>query len=200
MKKKISDSIEIMDAETHLVKKEKPKRRLPTLAKKEKKELISLKDEVTRLKESLDEKSKQADEFLSHIQRLQAEFENFKKSAEKEKAEHIKYASESVVKDLLDPYENLERAIENGKNSDNKDSLLDGVEMTYKQMQDVLEKNGLEPIEALGKKFDPYKHEVLLSETRDDVEEGTILEEIQKGYTLNKKVIKYSKVKISKKE
>ncbi|MFQ5888056.1 MAG: nucleotide exchange factor GrpE, partial [Candidatus Hydrothermarchaeales archaeon] len=194
------DKIQIRDAETHLVKKEKSKRRLPTLTRKEKKEFVSLEDEITKLKESLEEKTRQADEFLSHLQRLQAEFENYKKNAEKEKTEFVKYASEGLVKDLLDVYENLERAIENGKKSDNKEALLEGVEMTYKQMKETLEKEGLEPIEAMGEKFDPFKHEVLLSEVRDDLEEGTILEEIQRGYTLNKKVIKYSKVKISKKE
>ncbi len=199
-KKDKSVKIQIRDTWTDLVKKEKPKRRLPTVTKKEKKEIVSLKDEITKLKESLDEKTKQADEFLGHLQRLQADFENFKKNAEKDKAEYVKYACEGLIKDLIDVYENLERAIENGKESDNKGALLEGVEMTFKQMKNLMEKEGLELINALGEKFDPYKHEVLLSETRKDLEEGTILEEIQRGYMLNKKVIKYSKVKISKKK
>ncbi len=199
-KKEKTDKIQLRDAETHLVEKEKSKTRFPKLTKKDKKQLVTLKDEITRLKESLNEKTKQADEFLSHLQRLQAEFENYKKNQEKEKTEFVKYASERLIIDILDIYENLERAIENGKTSDNKEALLEGVEMTYKQMNQTLEKEGLEPIEAAGKKFDPYKHEVLLSEIRKDLEEGTIIEEIQRGYTLNKKVIKYSKVKISKKE
>ncbi|MEE8359241.1 MAG: nucleotide exchange factor GrpE [Candidatus Hydrothermarchaeales archaeon] len=199
-KKDKSVKIQIRDTRTDLVKKETPERRLPTVAKKEKREIVSLKDEITTLKESLDEKTKQTDEFLGHLQRLQADFENFKKNAEKDKAEYVKYASEGLIKDLIDVYENLERAIENGKESDNTEALLEGVEITFKQMKNIMEKEGLEPINALGEKLDPYKHEVLLSETRKDLEEGTILEEIQRGYTLNKKVIKYSKVKISKKE
>ena len=118
---------------------------------------------------------------------------------EKEKTEYIKYASEEIIRDILDSYENLERAIENGRNSDNKDALLEGVEMTYKQLKDILEKKGLETIKAVGEKFDPYRHEVLLSEINKDLEDGTIIEEIQRGYKLNNKVLKYSKVKISKK-
>lgn len=200
IKKDKSVKIQIRDIRTDLVKKELPERRLPTVAKKEKKEIVSLKDEITQLKESLDEKTKQTDEFLGHLQRLQADFENFRKNAEKDKAEYVKHACEGLVKDLIDVYENLERAIENGKESDNTGALLEGVEMTFKQMKNIMEKEGLEPINALGEKLDPYKHEVLLSEIRKDLEEGTILEEIQRGYTLNKKVIKYSKVKISKKE
>ncbi len=200
IKKDKSVKIQIRDTRTDLVKKEQPERRLPTVVMKEKKEIVSLKDEITKLKESLDEKTKQTDEFLGHLQRLQADFENFRKNAEKDKAEYVKYAREGLVKDLIDVYENLERAIENGKESDNTEALLEGVEITFKQMKNIMEKEGLEPINALGEKLDPYKHEVLLSETRKDLEEGTILEEIQRGYTLNKKVIKYSKVKISKKK
>ncbi|MFQ6137184.1 MAG: nucleotide exchange factor GrpE [Candidatus Hydrothermarchaeales archaeon] len=170
------------------------------LAKRRRKEgqLVSLEDEVSKLKESLEEKTKQADEFLSHMQRLQAEFENYKKRAEKEKEDFVKYASEGIILKLLDVYENLERAIENSREYKNDGGLIRGIEMTYKQLKGILENEGLVPIKAVGEKFDPFRHEAVLSEVRADVEENTILEELQRGYTLNNKVIRYSKVKISK--
>ncbi|MBI4344304.1 MAG: nucleotide exchange factor GrpE [Euryarchaeota archaeon] len=142
---------------------------------------------------------KKAEEYLTRLKYLQAEFDNYRKRVEKEREEFAKYATERLVRQLLDVYENLERALENGANED-KEALLKGVEMTFQQLKDVLEKEGLEPIKTQGVRFDPFLHEAVLQEEREDCDEGTVLEEYQRGYTLNKRVLRYSKVKVAKKK
>lgn len=132
--------------------------------------------------------------------RLSAEFDNFRKRTLKEREEFIKYANEKLILELIDILENLERGLENAKKSENKDKLIEGMELIYKQFKNVLEKNGLVPIKAVGEKFDPYKHEAMMQTLTDEYDEGTVLEEFARGYMLNNKVIRYSKVKVSKKK
>ena len=155
--------------------------------------------DIETLKRELEEKKNEAQEYLTHLKYLQAEFDNYRKRVEKEREEFAKYATERLVRQLLDAYENLERALENGAKGD-KEALLKGVEMTFQQLKDVLEKEGLKPIKALGARFDPFLHEAVLQEEREDCDEGTVLEEYQRGYTLNKRVLRYSKVKVAKKK
>src|SRR3990172_9087278 len=105
--------------------------------------------EIEALKKELEEKKKEAEEYLTRLKYLQAEFDNYRKRVEKEREEFAKYATERLVRQLLDVYENLERALENGSRGD-KEALLKGVEMTFQQLKDVLEKEGLEPIKTQG--------------------------------------------------
>lgn len=150
-----------------------------------------LQKEVDNLKNQLiDEK----DRYL----RLNAEFDNARKRAIKDHEEFIKYASERLIQEFIDVFESLERGIENAKKADNKDKLIEGMELVYKKFKVVLEKNGLAPIKALGEKFDHNRHEAMMQTLTDECEEDTILEEFAKGYMLNGKVIRYSKVRVSK--
>lgn len=139
---------------------------------------------------------KQVDEYKNLAMYLRADLENYKKRVAREREDHVKCANESLILELLDVYENLERAVETARKSN--DAMAKGLEMVYANMKAVLEKHGLKPIQAVGEKFDPYLHEAMLQEVDDDREEDTVLEEIQRGYTLNMKVIRYSKVKVSK--
>ncbi len=157
------------------------------------------KEAVAALKKELEEKNKLAEDYLSRLKYLQADFDNYRKMAAKEKEAFVKFANEALIIKFIDVYENLERAIENGKKCD-KEALLQGVEMTYRQLKEVLEKEGLAQIKAVGEKFDPFKHEALVQEEKENCEEGAILEEFQRGYTLKNKVVRYSKVKVSKKK
>ncbi len=141
---------------------------------------------------------KQLEQEKDRCLRLNAEFENQRKRSQKEKEEFVKYANEKIIIELIDIMESLERGLENAKESSNKEKLILGVELIYKQFKNVLDKNGLVPIKALGEKFDPYKHEAMMQTPSDDDEEGTILEEFARGYMLNNKVIRYSKVRVSK--
>lgn len=141
---------------------------------------------------------KQLEEEKDRCLRLNAEFENQRKRLQKEKEEFVKYANEKLIIDLIDIMESLERGLENAKGSNNKDKLIQGLELIYKQLKNILEKNGLVPIKALGEKFDPYKHEAMMQTPSQDDEEDMILEEFARGYMLNNKVIRYSKVRVSK--
>ena len=170
--------------------------------KKLKEDLKDLKTKLQKNKESLVgkeqeiiEKNQKIDDYYSQLQRLQADFENYKKRSEKNMGEYIRYANENLILKIIDIYEDLERAIKTDESHD----LKNGVEMIYNKLKDILQKEGLQEIESEGEKFDPFKHEALMVENHDDYDEGTIIEQLGKGYTLDSKVIKYCKVKVCKK-
>jgi len=153
-------------------------------------------EQLEELKQELEEKGKKAQEYLDNLKYLQAEFDNYRKSVQKEKESTLKYAKEGLILQLLDVYESLDKAIKNG--GEDTGSLIEGVEMIYGEFKKTLEREGLSEIEALGEKFDPFKHEALNVEEDDSKDPNTIVEEYQKGYMLGDKVIRYSKVKVIK--
>jgi molecular chaperone GrpE len=151
--------------------------------------------EVEPLKKELDEKTKLADDYLSRLKYLQADFENYKRMVAREREMYEMCATETLIKNLLPIIDTLECAIASVSNNS---PFVEGIELIYKDLIAVLGKEGLEPIAAVGEKFDPYKHEVIMTVIEDDVPEDTILEELEKGYMVGSKVIRTSKVKVSK--
>jgi molecular chaperone GrpE len=151
---------------------------------------------LSDLKKELKEKNTQIEGYKTRIKYLQADFENYQKRVARERETLKRLAKEDLILRLLDVYENLERGVNNGHQTKKKD-LLKGLEMTYKQLKKILKDEGVEEIEALGKKFDPFLHEALVKESRAGCGKGIILEEYQRGYKLRDKVIRYSKVKVS---
>ena len=149
--------------------------------------------ELNNLKKELEHKNKSIEELTDTLKRLQAEFENYKKRVEKEKTEFVKYANADIISCILPVLDSFEIAL---KNTADREKFAEGIKMIYAQLYSALEAEGLRPISATGEKFDPYRHEVLLKE-ESDKPEGTILEEFQKGYMINDKVLRFSKVKIS---
>ena len=162
----------------------------------EESEVEESEDEITKLNKTLEEKDEEIIELKSHIQRLQADFDNFRKQNDKQKQDLIRYANEGLIVKFLDVYEDMERALEN---STNEEEIREGLELIYSKMKNTLDKEGVEEIPAVGEKFDPFKHEALLVENNPDIENGYIIEELMKGYTLKDNVIRYSKVKVCKK-
>ncbi len=159
-------------------------------------EELALKDEeLTKVKEDLEKQEAETQEYISLSQRLQADFENFKKITDKRNKELLKFANENVIKEFLDCYEDFGRALEIKKDED----LREGVELIYNKFKDVLEKEGVSEIPAKGEKFDLNKHEALMVQESDDVENGYVIEELMKGYMYKDKVLKYSKVIVCKK-
>lgn len=154
-------------------------------------------EKITQVSE-IESLKKQLDEEKDRSIRLAAEFDNFRKRSQKDREEFIKYANEQLILELVDVLENLERGLGNDPESNGKDKLIEGMELVYKQFKNVLEKNGLTPIKAIGEQFDPYKHEAMMITQTDECEEDTVLEEFAKGYMLNNNVIRYSKVRVSK--
>lgn len=178
-------------------KKDEKKNDLQEETQEELLEKLESKDEeIAKLQEELEKQEDQTNEYISYSQRLQADFENYKRHSEKQNAEIIKYANEQLISNILDSYEDLKRAL---NQSNNEKELKEGVELIYSKLKDILEKEGLKEIPTEGEKFDPFKHEALMAENNDDFENGYIIEELMKGYTLKDKVLKYSKVKVCKK-
>ena len=129
--------------------------------------------------------------------RLYAEFETYKRRVNKDKEEIMRYGNESLLNALLPIIDNLELALKHA--SDNvSDGLVQGVEITLKELNKTLEKFGLKAIDADGRHFDPSVHHAMTQVIRDDVEDNTVVEEFRKGYMLNEKVLRPSLVAVSK--
>lgn len=125
--------------------------------------------------------------------RLMADFQNYKKRVEKEKKDLYSYANEKLVTEILAVLDNFERAL---FHEDSGDGFKEGMEMIFKQLVDVLEKSGLAEIAALGEDFDPNFHNAVMTEETEEYESGKVSGVLQKGYTLNGKVIRPSMVKV----
>lgn len=158
----------------------------------------SLEEKVLTLEAELKQSKEQAEDYYVRLQRLQAEFDNFRKRSQKEKEENLKYASERVIKEMLPILDNFERAVASSQSSQDFTAFSQGVEMILKQMKSGLEKEGLTPIEAVGQPFDPKLHDAVLQVDSEDYPENTVVEELQKGYYLKEKVLRPSMVKVSR--
>lgn len=162
--------------------------------KKKKKEDVP--EEVKGQIEEKDEKIKSLQEKLLY---QQADFENFKKLKAKEKMDTLKFANEEIIKELLPVVDNLEMALKHAESTEDYKSIHEGVRITLNQFMKVLEKFGIVSVEAVGQKFDPNFHEAFYQEERDDVEPDTVVSELQKGYLLNDRLVRPSRVTVSKK-
>lgn len=156
----------------------------------------SEKDPIEVLNEDLQKKDEEIAELKNEFLRYKADTENFKKRLRNEKEEFSQYANQRLLKELVLISDNLERAL-SAPNPTVK-SLKEGVDMILKQFHTFLEKEKVEPIEAIGKKFDPTLHEVMCQVESDEHEENTITEEYSKGYRLNGRILHPSKVVITK--
>ncbi|MFH1641708.1 MAG: nucleotide exchange factor GrpE [Nanoarchaeota archaeon] len=146
-----------------------------------------------KVPEETDPKDKKIEELTESLQRLQAEFENYKKYIDNSKKDMMDYAKANMIDKILPILDSFEMAL---KNYCDKEKFVKGVELIYSQLYTMLEKEGLRKIAAEGK-LNPNLHDVLLKE-KSDKEEDTILEELQKGYMLGDKVLRYARVKVSK--
>ncbi|RDW21755.1 nucleotide exchange factor GrpE [Oceanobacillus chungangensis] len=140
---------------------------------------------------------KEKDEVYSRLLRLQAEFDNFKKRSQKEKDADRKYKSQDVVVDLLPALDNFERALQ-VESTPETSNLIEGISMVYRQFQDALKSQGVEPIETEGKEFDPNLHHAVMQVEDESIASNTVVEELQKGYMLKDRVIRPAMVKVNK--
>lgn len=156
--------------------------------------------ELTVLKEQLANKDTIIADYTNQLKRLQAEFENYVKRADKERKEFVVFANENIIKKLLLIVDDFERALEQLKKSGVHETVSKGIEMVAQEFHNILSTEGLKPIDVKGKLFDPYLHEVVTCIVADDCPENTVVEEVQKGYLLGNRVIRFSKVIITKNE
>lgn len=155
------------------------------------------KEESTSTSDALKNSIKEIETLKATNLRMQAEFQNFKKRSEKEKADIYKFANEKLVIELLGVMDNVERAIGSIDTSESNKNVVDGVQMIQKTLEDFLKKHQVEVIEAVGQPFDPQKHHAVMTEANEEHPSETVIEEFQRGYELNGKVVRPSMVKVS---
>jgi molecular chaperone GrpE len=146
------------------------------------------------------ELAQQLEQTQDRLLRLQADFENFRRRALKERTEANQYGHENLVKDLLSTVDNLDRAIDHARKSGDGDleSLLQGVELVQRDLLAALAKHGVRPVEALGKVFDPAYHEAMAQAPDDAVDPNTVIEELQKGYMLRDRLMRAARVVVAR--
>ena len=149
-------------------------------------------DKVKKLEAELEE-------WKNSYTRKLAEFQNFAKRKENEVAEMRKYASEEIVVKLLDNIDNLERAVDASKESQNFDSLIEGVNMILNNLKHLLTEEGVEEIEAAGKEYNPYEHKAMITENKEELDDNMVVQVFQKGYKMKGKVVRPAMVTVNKK-
>ncbi|MGH7208195.1 MAG: nucleotide exchange factor GrpE [Nitrospiraceae bacterium] len=129
--------------------------------------------------------------------RLAAEFENFKRLAQRDQREYIRFANESLLKELLPIVDNLERAIKSSKESPGNDGLIQGVELVLKQYLETLAKFGVHPVNSVGEAFDPSRHQAVAHVESEDASGKIVVEEYQKGYLLQDRILRAAMVAVA---
>jgi molecular chaperone GrpE len=151
-------------------------------------------DKNDDVQKQLDDQQKTIDDYSNTLRRLQADFENYMKRVEREKADLTDYSTHKLLSKIINIVDDFEKAMDLVKNQDQK--ITQGIEMIHKQFHKILKEEGVVAINSVGHKLDPFKHEVLaiIDGEKDDV----VVEELQKGYMFKTKVLRTSKVKITK--
>ena len=146
--------------------------------------------------ETLTEAQEAMAELNERIVRLTADFDNFRKRAQREKDEARQFANQGLLEKLLPVLDNFEMALTAVKDAD--PSVRDGVQMILDQLLGVLKESGVEPVDAMGQPFDPNLHEALSQEETTEVEEGTVVQQVQRGYKLNDRLVRPARVVVAK--
>ncbi len=149
------------------------------------------------LREQLTAKTKEAEEFLDKYLRLAAEFDNYKRLASRDQRDHLRFANEGLLKELLVVIDNLERAIRSGSENPTGEALVQGVELTLKQATEILGKFGVRQINSVGEAFDPTRHQAVAQVESDRVPSNTVVEEYQRGYYLHDRVLRAATVTVA---
>lgn len=157
----------------------------------------SAEDEIDRLRQEVDAKSTEAAQNYDRFLRERADLENFKRRAQRERADTLRFGSEQLVRDLLPVVDNLERAIEHAQTSGEGVQLVEGVRLVLKGALDVLARNGITRIEAIGQPFDPAFHEAIAQVENDEVEANHVVQQFQPGYRLHDRLLRPAQVSVS---
>ena len=159
---------------------------------------ISQQGEELDMAAALEEATNKLQESEEKVLRLAADFENTKKRLERERDISLKYAEENILKELLPGIDNIERAMDQAQEVNSIESLLEGVELTRDGLLATLEKFGVKAIESAGEPFDPNIHDAIAMEETDEMEPNFVLREFQKGYFYKDRLLRPSKVIVSK--
>ena len=168
-------------------------------AETEKTDQVQAEDPMKDLEVQLEAKEQESKENYDRVLRVSAEFENYKKRTSRELEEFRKFANQSLIKELLSVVDNLELAMNSTNGHQTIDqSLLQGLEMTHKEILKVFEKFNVKPIEAKGQVFDPTFHEAVMQEETDEVDPNTVVNELQKGYLIHNRLLRPSMVVVAR--
>ncbi|WP_027415802.1 nucleotide exchange factor GrpE [Aneurinibacillus terranovensis] len=148
---------------------------------------------LAKIEQLTQEKEENYNKYL----RAQADLQNFRARTNKEKEQLLTYSSQRVIEALLPVIDNFDRALSASKEATDMDTLVQGVEMVFRQLQQVLDQEGVTTLPGVGEPFDPNLHQAVMQEESSEYEPGIIIEEFQKGYKLKERVIRPSMVKVS---
>ncbi|MBN2020869.1 MAG: nucleotide exchange factor GrpE [Sedimentisphaerales bacterium] len=184
-------------------KKEKPKEHSEqsqgsTQPQQEPVKQEELQKQVEELRTQIEELQKEKDDIFAKLQRVAADYDNYQKRSARQITDSITYEKDKIIKTLLPVLDNFECIIANTSCGVQDEALLKGVQIIYDQMLGVLKGQGVEQIKAAGEKFDPAQHEAITLRNEEGKEDGAVLEELQKGYVLNGRVIRPSRVVVNK--
>jgi molecular chaperone GrpE len=160
---------------------------------------VEIEDPMEDLEAKLEVKEQEAKENYDRLLRVSAEFENYKKRASRDLAELRKFANQSLIKEMLSVVDNLELAMNSTNGHKTIDQgLLQGLDMTHREILKVFEKFNVKPIEAKGQAFDPTFHEAVMQEATDEFDENTVINELQKGYLIHDRLLRPAMVVVAR--
>jgi len=191
--KRISYKNKYLEAEEKLAEREKEVREL-------KQELSRLREKIRDLEKQVEASDREAEEYLDHLKRLKAEFENYKKRMVKERQQIVTWAIEDLIKEFLPVLDDLERAIDSASISQDFSSLIQGIKMVYDHFKQLLKKKGLEEISSQGEEFDPNLHEAIMRIESDEHPDNVVVEEMRKGYKFKDRVLRPAMVKVNRRK
>ena len=162
------------------------------------KELEQQGEQVQEMPDTVESLRAEKDELFAKLQRVSADYANYQKRVPKQIADSIAYEKERVIKSLLPTLDNFEHTFQNAHSAENVDVLIKGIRIIYDQLLDIMKSHNVEQIAAIGERFDPAMHEAMTQRTDNQKQANVVLEEFQKGYKLNGRVIRPSKVVVNK--
>lgn len=165
--------------------------------KKDSRQVKDLKKKITDLEELVLKHTEENDKVKDQLLRTMAEFDNYKRRTDKEFIDNIQSASKEVIEDILPVIDDFNRSLQHA-DPKKGDALLEGINLVYKNLMNVLTKRGLTEIEAVGEEFNPDEHDALMQVDSKEFDSGFVVEEHSKGYKLNDKVIRHAQVLVAK--
>jgi len=154
--------------------------------------------DLAELQNQLLEKTQEAEENYARLLRLAADLENLKKRHERERAELLQFANENLIKELLPVVDNLERALDHGRQLEAPAALLEGIDLVHQGFLKALERFGVTPVESVGRPFDPAYHNAVSQEEAPDAPDNCVIKELQKGYLLNQRLLRPAMVVVAR--
>jgi molecular chaperone GrpE len=155
-------------------------------------------EQMEKLQQELEDARKEKDEVFARLQRVSADYANFQKRVPRQVSDSVAYEREKILRSLLPVLDNFERTLLAETSDQNLEAFVKGVEIIRDQMLGVLKSHGVEPIQAVGEKFDPEWHEAMMRKHEADQPDEVVLEEYQKGYRLDERILRPSRVAVNK--